>query len=262
MPPCSGSTPPPSPPRSCSSTPTTGPSSSSARSPTRRAPRSIRGCGWTPSTGPARACSSAPPPSRWGPSSTASWPWTPRAYPCATPSCGTTSARPTRPSTWSASGAGRTSARAWWAASWWRRSPSPSCAGCATTTRPRPPGPSGVLLPHDYLSLHLSQPGTAPFTDRGDASGTGYYSTVGGALATRARRLGPRARAHAPPAGGRGRGGRAHPRRRRGGRAAPATTWPPRWAWACGRARSCCPSARRASPRPGPGPPRPTGRGR
>ena len=34
-----------------------------------------------------------------------------------------------------------------------------------------------VLLPHDYVSLHLAEPGTAPFTDRGDASGTGYYST-------------------------------------------------------------------------------------
>lgn len=34
-----------------------------------------------------------------------------------------------------------------------------------------------VLLPHDYVSLHLSTPGTEPFTDRGDASGTGYFST-------------------------------------------------------------------------------------
>lgn len=32
-----------------------------------------------------------------------------------------------------------------------------------------------VLLPHDYVSQHLCV-GTAPFTDRGDASGTGYYS--------------------------------------------------------------------------------------
>ncbi|MGP9537323.1 xylulokinase [Brachybacterium sp. AOP43-C2-M15] len=34
-----------------------------------------------------------------------------------------------------------------------------------------------VLLPHDYVSLHLAAQGTEPFTDRGDASGTGYYST-------------------------------------------------------------------------------------
>ena len=34
-----------------------------------------------------------------------------------------------------------------------------------------------VLLPHDYVARHLSAPGTAPFTDRGDASGTGYFAT-------------------------------------------------------------------------------------
>ena len=34
-----------------------------------------------------------------------------------------------------------------------------------------------VLLPHDHLSRHLAAPGTAAFTDRGDASGTGYFST-------------------------------------------------------------------------------------
>ena len=32
-----------------------------------------------------------------------------------------------------------------------------------------------VLLPHDYVSRHLT--GGEPFTDRGDASGTGYFST-------------------------------------------------------------------------------------
>ena len=37
-----------------------------------------------------------------------------------------------------------------------------------------------VLLPHDYVSLHAAAPGTAPFTDRGDASGTGYFSTATG----------------------------------------------------------------------------------
>lgn len=34
-----------------------------------------------------------------------------------------------------------------------------------------------VLLPHDYVSHHASEPGTLPFTDRGDASGTGYFAT-------------------------------------------------------------------------------------
>lgn len=33
-----------------------------------------------------------------------------------------------------------------------------------------------VLLPHDYLSRHIVG-GGEPFTDRGDASGTGYFST-------------------------------------------------------------------------------------
>jgi xylulokinase len=37
-----------------------------------------------------------------------------------------------------------------------------------------------VLLPHDYVSLHAAAPGTEPFTDRGDASGTGYFDTRAG----------------------------------------------------------------------------------
>jgi xylulokinase len=37
-----------------------------------------------------------------------------------------------------------------------------------------------VLLPHDYVSRHLCAPGTEPFTDRGDASGTGYFATRDG----------------------------------------------------------------------------------
>ena len=37
-----------------------------------------------------------------------------------------------------------------------------------------------VLLPHDYVSLHAAAPGTAPFTDRGEASGTGYFATATG----------------------------------------------------------------------------------
>jgi xylulokinase len=34
-----------------------------------------------------------------------------------------------------------------------------------------------VLLPHDFVSQHLSAPGNEAFTDRGDASGTGYFGT-------------------------------------------------------------------------------------
>jgi xylulokinase len=37
-----------------------------------------------------------------------------------------------------------------------------------------------VLLPHDHVALHASAPGTAPFTDRGDASGTGYFDASAG----------------------------------------------------------------------------------
>ncbi len=37
-----------------------------------------------------------------------------------------------------------------------------------------------VLLPHDFVSRHLAAPGTDPFTDRGDASGTGYFATAAG----------------------------------------------------------------------------------
>ncbi|MBA2463938.1 MAG: xylulose kinase, partial [Nocardioidaceae bacterium] len=39
---------------------------------------------------------------------------------------------------------------------------------------------ASVLLPHDYVSRHLAAPGTDAFTDRGDASGTGYFATSRG----------------------------------------------------------------------------------
>ncbi|MGJ9412497.1 FGGY family carbohydrate kinase [Aeromicrobium sp. CF4.19] len=35
-----------------------------------------------------------------------------------------------------------------------------------------------VLLPHDYVSWHATGRRSAPFTDHGDASGTGYYATA------------------------------------------------------------------------------------
>ncbi|MCD4535742.1 xylulose kinase [Nocardioides sp. cx-169] len=38
-----------------------------------------------------------------------------------------------------------------------------------------------VLLPHDYVSRHAAAPGTPAFTDRGDASGTGYFDATAGA---------------------------------------------------------------------------------
>jgi len=33
-----------------------------------------------------------------------------------------------------------------------------------------------VMLPHDFVSWRLAEPGSEPATDRGDASGTGYFS--------------------------------------------------------------------------------------
>ncbi len=37
-----------------------------------------------------------------------------------------------------------------------------------------------VLLPHDYVTWHATGRSEEPFTDHGDASGTGYYSTLDG----------------------------------------------------------------------------------
>ncbi|WP_353650253.1 xylulokinase [Nakamurella sp. A5-74] len=39
---------------------------------------------------------------------------------------------------------------------------------------------ASVLLPHDWLTHRLAEPGTEPTTDRGDASGTGYFSPADG----------------------------------------------------------------------------------
>lgn len=36
------------------------------------------------------------------------------------------------------------------------------------------------VLPHDYVAGHFAEPGTPLFTDRGDATGTGYYSIPSG----------------------------------------------------------------------------------
>ncbi len=49
----------------------------------------------------------------------------------------------------------------------WLRDHEPAAAGRVAS----------VLLPHDYVSAHACAPGTPVFTDRGDASGTGYFAT-------------------------------------------------------------------------------------
>jgi xylulokinase len=43
---------------------------------------------------------------------------------------------------------------------------------------------SAVLLPHDWLTWRLLGPGVEPVTDRGDASGTGYWAPATGAYRT------------------------------------------------------------------------------
>ena len=97
-----------------------------------------------------------------------------------------------------------------------------------------------VLLPHDYVSRHLAAPGTRSFTDRGDASGTGYFDTATRPVAPRPARRRPRPRGRASrrswpggavaaaTASGRRAGGghrRQHGRRARACRSRPATCW-------------------------------------
>ncbi len=79
------------------------------------------------------------------------------------------------------------------------------------------PGNAGraaaVLLPHDWLTWKLlgGPERQAPMvTDRGDASGTGYFGPAPGKLAARTGQGGGRAHAGAAPGGEPGRGRRPH----------------------------------------------------
>ncbi len=63
-----------------------------------------------------------------------------------------------------------------------RASRSPSCSGCAAASPRRRAHWRAVLLPHDWLTFRLTGRRT---TDRGDASGTGYWSPARGALPRR-----------------------------------------------------------------------------
>ena len=103
---------------------------------------------------------------------------------CATRCCGTTPARPRRPPTWSTSSAAR------------RPGPTrPARAGGRfTVTKLRwladhepdvAARAAGVLLPHDWLTQRLRGGAGEPTTDRGDASGTGYWSAADGRLPPR-----------------------------------------------------------------------------
>ena len=113
-----------------------------------------------------------------------------------------------------------------------------------------------VVLPHDWLTWRLAgggprdaggDPSLEPVTDRGDASGTGYFSPAAGAWLPdyAARALGRRSRcpgSRRPPRWWDG--PRGAPRSRR----APGTTWGRRSAWGCATATSRSPSAPRAPP--------------
>ena len=124
-----------------------------------------------------------------------------------------------------------------------------------------------VVLPHDWLTLRLTGELTGELvTDRGDASGTGYWSPATSDVPVRPPRCRRRAIAtgrppcHAcsvrrrPPASG---GARWSVR-------APATTWPPRSAWRWASATPSCRSARpaRCSACPTAPPPTPAARSR
>ena len=118
----------------------------------------------------------------------------------------------------------------------------------ARGARHAPPPPARVHLPHDHLTWRLT--GEAA-TDRGDASGTGWWSSAPGGLqrrGARAARRRPRPGAAAVRDGAAGaRRARCPPARpRRSGcrpasrsPPAPATTWPPRSGSASRRARRC-----------------------
>ena len=63
------------------------------------------------------------------------------------------------------------------AACWSPRSRSPSCAGCATTSPTAPRGSPRCCSRTTTSPATCPRPAPTPFTDRGDASGTGYFAT-------------------------------------------------------------------------------------
>ena len=69
-----------------------------------------------------------------------------------------------------------------------------------------------VMLPHDYLTWQLAGRGSEPTTDRGDASGTGYWSPSDDAYLPDLVKRGAGPRRPAPPH--RGRAGGRRPARR------------------------------------------------
>jgi xylulokinase len=172
----------------------TGGSSARGARRTRRAPRS------TPRPG-GRRCSprsSRPAASttsrrcRWAGSSTAWSASTRTAGSCARRCCGTTPARRARRPT-SIAELGDGDARAAGrpgptpsGSSRSRRSPSPSSGGSPRHEPEHAARVAAVCLPHDWLTWRLAGTGRLEdlVTDRGDASGTGYWSPASGAYRT------------------------------------------------------------------------------
>ena len=106
---------------------------------------------------------------------------------------------------------------------------------------------SRVCLPHDWLTLQLTG---ELITDRGDASGTGYWSPRRGEWALGAarhrRRRARLGRRRCRRCAGRTRRCPHAARRAPSSRRVPATTWLRRWPWVPSRAGWWCRSARRA----------------
>ena len=150
--------------------------------PTPRAPRSHPDAWWDALQHGDRGAPAGSTTSRRSRSAASSTAWsasTPPARSCAPRCCGTTPAPPRPPldlidELGGPQAVGRRGRR--WCRS--RRSRSPSCAGCADHEPENAARTAAVCLPHDWLTWRLSGGAglDALVTDRGDASGTGYWS--------------------------------------------------------------------------------------
>ena len=115
------------------------------------------------------------------------------------------------------------------------RSRSRSSRGCTAPSPRSSPGSPTCCLPHDWLALRLTG---ELGTDRGDASGTGYWSAATGEYRLDLLEI-------VDPDLDWARGASSRPRARSRDWA-PATTWPPRSGSGCAPATSRSRSARRA----------------
>ena len=84
---------------------------------------------------------------------------------------------------------------------------------------------SGVMLPHDWITHRMRGGSGEPTTDRGDVSGTGYWSPADGDYRPDLLRTAFGRELAAAPGGGSPRGGRPHARRHHARAGHRATTW-------------------------------------